>query len=112
MYIITTCAVYSRARFISLLTSPPARSFQGCGLFEGRELFEEIRYYIFDSTAYGLSLCCMAWIQGGERTARRGYWGDIVNSPYISFGIESENKELLKPSASAMPANVSIRVCT
>lgn len=48
--------------------------------------------------------------QGGERTARRGYWGDIVNSPYISFGIESENKELLKPSASAMPANTSVRV--
>ena len=28
--------------------------------------------------------------------ARRGYWGDIVNSPYLSFGVYSENKELFK----------------
>ena len=26
--------------------------------------------------------------------ARRGYWGDIVNSPYLTFGLESENKDL------------------
>ncbi len=26
--------------------------------------------------------------------ARRGYWGDIVSSPYLSFGLESPNKEL------------------
>lgn len=26
--------------------------------------------------------------------ARRGYWGDIVNSPYLGMGIESENKDL------------------
>ncbi len=28
--------------------------------------------------------------------ARRGYWGDIVISPYLSFGVESANKELFK----------------
>ena len=27
---------------------------------------------------------------------QRGYWGDIVNSPYLAFGIKSENKELFK----------------
>ena len=27
---------------------------------------------------------------------RRGYWGDLVNSPFVAFGIESENKELFK----------------
>lgn len=26
----------------------------------------------------------------------RGYWGDVVSSPYLSFGIETDNKELLK----------------
>lgn len=28
--------------------------------------------------------------------AVRGYWGDIVSSPYLSFGIESDDKSLLK----------------
>ncbi|XP_031558318.1 dynein assembly factor 3, axonemal-like [Actinia tenebrosa] len=28
--------------------------------------------------------------------AIRGYWGDIVNSPYISFGIQSEEQRLFK----------------
>ena len=28
--------------------------------------------------------------------ARRGYWGDIVNSPYLGFGIESEEESLFK----------------
>lgn len=28
--------------------------------------------------------------------ARRGYWGDILVSPYISFGIESDNQQLFK----------------
>lgn len=27
--------------------------------------------------------------------ARRGYWGDIVNSPYLALGLESDNKDLL-----------------
>ena len=27
---------------------------------------------------------------------QRGYWGDIVNSPYLAFGIKSDNKELFK----------------
>ncbi|KAL6489143.1 hypothetical protein MHYP_G00028840 [Metynnis hypsauchen] len=32
----------------------------------------------------------------GDRVGLRGYWGDIVSSPYLSFGIETENKDLLK----------------
>lgn len=32
----------------------------------------------------------------GEKVARRGYFGDIVTSPYVAFGIETEDKELLK----------------
>lgn len=36
--------------------------------------------------------------QGGERVARRGYWGDIVNSPYISLGLESDNRDLFQTS--------------
>lgn len=30
--------------------------------------------------------------------AKRGYWGDIIGSPYLAFGIESENKDLFKKS--------------
>lgn len=28
--------------------------------------------------------------------AFKGYWGDIVSSPYLAFGIETEDKSLLK----------------
>lgn len=34
--------------------------------------------------------------QKGDKVAVRGYWGDIVSSPYLSFGIESDDKSLLK----------------
>ncbi|XP_042200968.1 dynein axonemal assembly factor 3 [Callorhinchus milii] len=32
----------------------------------------------------------------GEKVAARGFWGDIVTSPFIAFGIETEEKSLLK----------------
>ncbi|XP_064406954.1 dynein axonemal assembly factor 3-like [Halichondria panicea] len=32
--------------------------------------------------------------EGADKVARRGYWGDIVSSPYLSFGVESHNEEL------------------
>lgn len=32
----------------------------------------------------------------GERLAKRGYWGDMIVSPYISFGIQSEEKSFFK----------------
>ncbi|KAL8597580.1 hypothetical protein ACOMHN_001511 [Nucella lapillus] len=32
----------------------------------------------------------------GERYARRGYWGDILISPYVPIGIESEERSFFK----------------
>ena len=32
----------------------------------------------------------------GVRYPKRGYWGDIVNSPYIAYGIECHDKSLLE----------------
>jgi len=32
----------------------------------------------------------------GDRVRRRGYWGDIINGPYFSFGIECENDSMLE----------------
>ena len=34
--------------------------------------------------------------QRSGKVAVRGYWGDIVSSPYLGFGIETDDKELLK----------------
>jgi dynein assembly factor 3 len=34
----------------------------------------------------------------GERIARRGYWGDILVSPYVTFGLECEEKSFFKKS--------------
>lgn len=34
--------------------------------------------------------------QGGDKHARRGYWGDILVSPYIAIGIECEEKSFFK----------------
>ena len=27
---------------------------------------------------------------------QRGYWGDIISSPYLAFGIETEEASLMK----------------
>ncbi|XP_023239181.1 dynein assembly factor 3, axonemal-like [Centruroides sculpturatus] len=32
----------------------------------------------------------------GERYIRRGYWGDILTSPYIAYGIECKQQEFLE----------------
>lgn len=32
----------------------------------------------------------------GERIPKRGYWGDIINSPYIAFGVQSKKAELFE----------------
>lgn len=34
--------------------------------------------------------------QKGGKVSYRGYWGDIVSSPYLSFGIETDDKNLLR----------------
>lgn len=38
------------------------------------------------------------YLQGGEKVSRRGYWGDIVASPFLAFGIQSEDKSFFKKS--------------
>ena len=38
------------------------------------------------------------YFQGGEKLSRRGYWGDILASPYLAFGITSEDKSFFKKS--------------
>ncbi|KAK6190478.1 hypothetical protein SNE40_002340 [Patella caerulea] len=38
----------------------------------------------------------MIFKQEGERHARRGYWGDMIVSPFITFGIESDEKSFFK----------------
>lgn len=36
--------------------------------------------------------------QDGEKHARRGYWGDILVSPYVALGIECEEQSFFKKS--------------
>uniref|UniRef100_A0A8C4Q253 Dynein axonemal assembly factor 3 n=1 Tax=Eptatretus burgeri TaxID=7764 RepID=A0A8C4Q253_EPTBU len=56
--------------------------------FEPREgIFEEAN----KSLASGLLL-----MHNGERRSARGYWGDIVTGPFVSFGIETEEENLKK----------------
>ncbi|XP_041093487.1 dynein assembly factor 3, axonemal-like, partial [Polyodon spathula] len=45
----------------------------------------------------------------GEMVPVRGYWGDIVTSPYISFGIETEHPDLLK-TANGRPTKTAQEV--
>ncbi|XP_064634715.1 dynein axonemal assembly factor 3-like isoform X2 [Lineus longissimus] len=40
----------------------------------------------------------MIFKKEGERLARRGYWGDTLVSPYITFGLECEEKSFFKKS--------------
>lgn len=42
--------------------------------------------------------CVYMYLQGGENVSRRGYWGDIVASPFLAFGIQSEDKSFFKKS--------------
>ena len=34
--------------------------------------------------------------QRGDKVAVTGYWGDIVTSPYLCFGVETPDQSLLK----------------
>ncbi|KAM9425866.1 dynein axonemal assembly factor 3 [Pholidichthys leucotaenia] len=49
-------------------------------------------YQIANPTLLSSRVFC----QKGTKVAIRGYWGDIVSSPYLAFGIETEDKSLLK----------------
>lgn len=41
-------------------------------------------------------MCVCVCEQRGSKVAVRGYWGDIISSPYLAFGIETDDKSLLR----------------
>ena len=57
-----------------------------------------VAFVIRDETAYTCANKTLAsgvlFKKDGERISKRGYWGDILNSPFVAFGIESKNQEL------------------
>ena len=60
-----------------------------------------VAFQLRDDAPYENSNCTLAngaIIQsgGGTSVARRGYWGDIVNSPYIVFGTSCNSEDMLK----------------
>ncbi|XP_078019577.1 dynein axonemal assembly factor 3 isoform X1 [Epinephelus lanceolatus] len=60
-----------------------------------RGLAFEMREGAYQITNQSL-LSSRVFSQRGDKVAVRGYWGDIVSSPYLSFGIETDDKSLLK----------------
>ncbi|KAM8927740.1 dynein axonemal assembly factor 3 [Pelodytes ibericus] len=54
-----------------------------------------IREGIYDTPNKTLS-SHMSVVHRFGKVRARGYWGDIITSPYIAFGIETEEKRLLK----------------
>ncbi|KAF0025364.1 hypothetical protein F2P81_022245 [Scophthalmus maximus] len=60
-----------------------------------RGLAFEMREGVYQSTNPSL-LSLRVFHQNGKKVAVRGYWGDIVSSPYLSFGIETDDKSLLQ----------------
>lgn len=59
-----------------------------------------VAFRIRDETAYEVANRTLAsglvFKKDGERIPRRGFWGDILISPYITFGTTSHNKSLLE----------------
>ncbi|XP_041830598.1 dynein assembly factor 3, axonemal-like [Melanotaenia boesemani] len=76
---------------------------KGCGVINKHQyvrwraqgLAFEMREGIYQITNPTL-LSSRIFSRRGDKVAVRGYWGDIVSSPYISFGIETDDKSLLK----------------
>uniref|UniRef100_A0A3B3VFJ1 Dynein axonemal assembly factor 3 n=1 Tax=Poecilia latipinna TaxID=48699 RepID=A0A3B3VFJ1_9TELE len=76
---------------------------KGCGViskqqyvqWRGKGLAFEMREGIYQTTNPTL-LSTRVFNKKGDKLGIRGYWGDIVSSPYLSFGIESDDKKLLK----------------
>lgn len=70
----------------------------------------ELRDAEYDVSNRTLASGMVSLDRDGNRIARRGYFGDILVSPFITFGIETENEELLKKKNGVYPysgANVS-----
>ncbi|XP_031595171.2 dynein assembly factor 3, axonemal [Oreochromis aureus] len=76
---------------------------KGCGVINRQQYMRwreqglafEMREGIYQITNPSL-LSSRVFSQKGDKVAIRGYWGDIVSSPYLSFGIETDDKSLLK----------------
>ncbi|XP_027860299.1 dynein assembly factor 3, axonemal isoform X2 [Xiphophorus couchianus] len=76
---------------------------KGCGViskqqyvqWRGKGLAFEMREGIYQTTNPTL-LSTRVFNKKGDKVGIQGYWGDIVSSPYLSFGIESDDKKLLK----------------
>ncbi|XP_048030248.1 dynein axonemal assembly factor 3-like [Megalobrama amblycephala] len=76
---------------------------RGCGVISKHQYVKwretgvafEMREGLYQTANQSL-LSTRVFNHRGDRVAVRGYWGDIVSSPYLSFGIETENKDLLK----------------
>ncbi|XP_043082250.1 dynein axonemal assembly factor 3-like [Puntigrus tetrazona] len=75
----------------------------GCGVISKHQYVKwresgvafEMREGLYQTANQSL-LSTRVFKRRGDRVAVRGYWGDIVSSPYLSFGVETENKDLLK----------------
>uniref|UniRef100_A0A3Q3B840 Dynein axonemal assembly factor 3 n=1 Tax=Kryptolebias marmoratus TaxID=37003 RepID=A0A3Q3B840_KRYMA len=75
----------------------------GCGVINKHQyvrwreqgLAFEMREGVYQITNPTL-LSTRVFNQKGDKVAVRGYWGDIVSSPYLSFGIETDDRNLLK----------------
>jgi dynein assembly factor 3 len=78
-------------RQATVVTKEPYSRFRENGV--AFEPFEEGSYTIPNKT---ISSSRVMTNQRGDKNAFRGYWGDIVVSPLICHGIESENENLFK----------------
>ncbi|XP_061088794.1 dynein axonemal assembly factor 3-like isoform X2 [Conger conger] len=76
---------------------------KGCGAINKQQYVRwretgvafEMREGLYQTTNHSL-LSTRIFNNRGDRLGIRGYWGDIVSSPYLSFGIETDNKALLQ----------------
>ncbi|XP_046906753.1 dynein axonemal assembly factor 3-like [Hypomesus transpacificus] len=76
---------------------------KGCGVINNhhytrwreRGVAFEMREGVYQTTNQSL-LSTRVFSKGGEKVPAWGYWGDIVSSPYLSFGIESDDDKLLQ----------------
>ncbi|TSL82535.1 Dynein assembly factor 3, axonemal [Bagarius yarrelli] len=76
---------------------------RGCGVIQKQEYDRwresgvafEIREGLYCIANPSL-LSMRVFSRKGDKVGVQGYWGDIVSSPYLSFGIETDDKELLK----------------
>ncbi|XP_004597160.2 dynein axonemal assembly factor 3 [Ochotona princeps] len=59
-----------------------------------------VAFELRDSSAYHVPNRTLASSRvlshSGERMVARGYWGDIATGPFVAFGIEADDKDLLR----------------